>query len=241
MKIKFFLPALFAGLWILTPVLSQNFQMHYDMGEDRGYMTSTIEMFKPDKWGSTFYFVDFDYDPSTGESVSLAYMEIARGLRFWDNPFEIHVEYNGGFGQFSSEPFNGAYPIHDAWLFGGHYTWSNDDFSRNFTLQGMYKYIRNKHDASFQITGVWNIHFADQKFSFTGFADFWKEDFEFEESNGGGIPDLIETHYVFLAEPQIWYNLTSHFSLGGEVELASNFGGHRGFKVSPTLAAKWNF
>lgn len=230
-----------AGLFTAFAGKAQNLQLHYDAGEDRGYLTSTLEMFKPDQWGSTFFFVDFDYDPSVGESVSLAYMEIARGIRFWDMPLELHVEYNGGMGQFRAEPFNGAYAINDAWLFGSHYTWSNEDFTRNFTLQLMYKNIRDKHDASFQITGVWDMQLAGGKLTFNGFADFWKEDFEFEELNGGGIPDSVVTHYVFLAEPQLWYNVNQHFSLGGEIELASNFGGHKGFKVSPTIGAKWNF
>ena len=41
-------------------------QVHYDMGEDRGYVTTTIEMFKPDQWGSTFFFVDMDHDTYAG-------------------------------------------------------------------------------------------------------------------------------------------------------------------------------
>lgn len=113
--------ALVIGI-ISVSAFSQNLQVHYDMGEDRGYATTTLEMFKPDDWGSTFFFVDFDYDTEVGESVSMAYMEIARGLKFWDNPFEIHVEYNGGFGQFAPGM---AYQINDAWLFGGNYTWNS--------------------------------------------------------------------------------------------------------------------
>ena len=206
--------------FIVLTAHSQNLQLHYDMGEDRGYMTTTLEMFKPDKWGSTFYFVDFDYDSDGGNSVSFAYMEIARGLKFWDNPFEIHVEYNGG-----------TY-LNDAWLFGGNYTWNSPDFNRIFTLQAMYKNIRDKEDASFQITGVWTVHFSNKKFTFMGFADFWKEE---------NVFDGATTDFVFLTEPQIWYNAGDHLSLGGEVELASNFAGHKGFKVCPTLAVKWNF
>ena len=39
-----------------------NLQVHYDFGKDRSYVTTTLEMFKPDKWGNTFFFVDFDYN-----------------------------------------------------------------------------------------------------------------------------------------------------------------------------------
>ena len=66
---------------ILTGVLAlaslgafaQNVQLHYDFGhnlykgkngkdlQSRGYLTTTVEQFKPDSWGSTYYFIDMDY------------------------------------------------------------------------------------------------------------------------------------------------------------------------------------
>jgi hypothetical protein len=208
-------------------VNAQNLQMHYDMGEDRGYVTTTFEMFKPDQWGSTFIFVDFDYNVGDVEGVSLAYMEVARALKFWDSPFAAQVEYNGGFGQFAPGL---AYQINDAWLTGGQYTWNNADFSKIFTLQGLYKYINDGvNDVSFQVTGVWAIQMASGKFTFSGFADFWKEE-----------KAWLGTDFVFLAEPQIWYNATKQLSLGGEIEFSNNFI-NEGFEVCPTLAAKWNF
>ncbi|HSQ47689.1 MAG TPA: DUF5020 family protein, partial [Lutibacter sp.] len=66
-----------------------------------------------------------------------------------------------------------------------------------------------------------------------GFADYWSEkgDFTF------GYTDKK----VFLAEPQLWYNLNKTFSVGGEVEISSNFaGGNDAIKGRPTLALKWN-
>ncbi|TCO06780.1 uncharacterized protein DUF5020 [Natronoflexus pectinivorans] len=201
------------------------------MGKDRGYFTTTLEMFKPDRWGSTFFFVDFDYNVGDVEGVSLAYMDVSRALRFWDSPWALQVEYNGGFGQYAPGL---AYQINDAWLTGAQYTWNNADYSRIFTLQGLYKYIQGKHDASFQITGVWTMHFKDRKFTFMGFADFWREDHTFFGEEGS-------TKFVFLSEPQLWYNVNEHFSFGGEVELATNFAGHKGFKACPTIAVKWTF
>ncbi|WP_026474014.1 DUF5020 family protein [Alkaliflexus imshenetskii] len=211
-----------AVLMVLTiaSVSAQNLQMHYDMGKDRGYVTTTLEMFKPDQWGSTFFFVDFDYNRDFGNSVSFAYMEISRALRFWDSPWAAQIEYNGG-------TF-----LNDAWLTGAQYTWNNADYSRIFTLQGLYKYIKDKHDASFQITGVWTMHFFERKLTFMGFADFWREESVFGNKT---------TDFVFLSEPQLWYNVNQHLSLGGEVEIASNFAGVEGFKVCPTVAVKWTF
>ncbi|PZX18658.1 uncharacterized protein DUF5020 [Breznakibacter xylanolyticus] len=209
--------------------LAQNVQMHYDLGKDRRYVTTTVEMFKPDAWGSTFFFVDMDYNGADVNGVSQSYWEIARGLKFWKSPFEMHVEYNGGMGQWQP---GGAFQINDAWLFGGNYTWNNADFTRIFTLQAMYKTIRDKHDASFQLTGVWTLHLMNRKVTFSGFADFWREDNTFGTET---------TRYVFLSEPQLWYNATEHLSLGTEVEISSNFAGNKGMMVNPTLAAKWNF
>jgi len=44
---------------------AQNVQFHYDLGHNlskdlsnRPAVTTTVEMFKPDKWGSTFLFTD---------------------------------------------------------------------------------------------------------------------------------------------------------------------------------------
>jgi len=218
-------------LLLLLPAaaLAQNVQVHYDLGKDRRYVTTTVEMFKPDAWGSTFFFVDMDYNGADVKGVSQSYWEIARGLKFWKSPFEVHVEYNGGMGQWQP---GGAFQINDAWLFGGNYTWNNADFTRIFTLQAMYKTIRDKHDASFQLTGVWTLQLMNRKVTFSGFADFWREDNTFGTET---------TRYVFLTEPQLWYNATEHLSLGTEVEISSNFAGNKGMMVNPTLAAKWNF
>lgn len=208
---------------------SQNVQLHYDMGKGRSFFTSTVEMFKPDKLGSTFFFIDMDYNSGDVEGISLAYWEIARALKLGDSPLAFHAEYNGGFGQYAP---GGAYQIEDAWLTGLEYSLNASDFSRGFTLQALYKYIRGKHDAAFQITGVWYWNFGNGKWSFTGFADFWREDFVFDQD---------KTKFVFLSEPQLWYNFAKNFALGSEVELSANFGGMKGFHVMPTLGAKVTF
>ncbi len=224
---------LFAFLFFSTMTLfSQNVQLHYDMGKDRGYLTSTVEMFKPDKFGSTFLFVDMDYSSIPGvKGVTLAYWEIARGLKFWDAPVAFHTEYNGGFGQWGNGTVGGAYQINDAFLNGVEYSWNAGDFSRGLTLQALHKYIRGKHDFAFQLTGVWYLHLLNNKVSFTGFADFWREDNVFGNET---------TQFVILAEPQLWFNFTNHFSAGSEVEFSSNFGGKKGFHVCPTLGIKYN-
>jgi hypothetical protein len=227
---------LISAFFLSLTLKSQDIQLHYDLGKNRKYLTSTVEMFKVDPWGSTYYFIDLDYGSATNQGVSLAYFELTRGLKFWKVPFEIHVEYNGGFGQYYATPTNNAYQINDAWLLGGQYTWMSPDFKRMFQLQGMYKYIRGKNNLSFQVTGVWTLMLLKNKVTLTGFADFWRED------NIVGVgPDSKHTRFVFLSEPQIWYNLTKNFAIGSEEELSVNFAGHRGFMINPTIAGKWTF
>ena len=150
------------GIFFLSILFSsgfaQNIQLHYDMGKGRGYLTSTVEMFKPDKMGSTFLFIDMDYGSGGAEGVSMAYWEIARAIKLGDSPFAAHVEYNGGFGQYKVDDADYSYPINDCWLGGFEYSWNAEDFSRGFTLQALYKNIRGKHDVSFQLTGVWYLN-----------------------------------------------------------------------------------
>ena len=133
-------------LFVMTAKISaQNLQLHYDMGEDRKYFTTTLEMFKPDEYGSTFFFVDFDYDFSGNNGISLAYFEIARYIT-------------------------------------------------------IYEKLR------------------------------------------AGTTGTNDKEIVFLTEPQIWYNIDNHVSVGTEFEISNNFlPFQKEIKVMPTLGIKWNF
>jgi hypothetical protein len=211
---------------------AQNIQLHYDMGKYRGFLTSTVEMFRPDKHGSTFFFIDMDYSDGKVKGVHMAYWEIARALKFWDGPFAFHTEYNGGFGQWEEDGTNYAYQIDNSFLNGIEYSVDNEDFTRGFTLQALHKYIQGKHNMAFQLTGVWYVNLLKGKVLFTGFTDFWREDMNFD----GEV-----TKFVFQAEPQLWYNFNPHFAAGGEVEIDSNFGLYKGWMVYPTFGLKYTF
>jgi hypothetical protein len=221
---------------------AQNLQLHYDFGADRGYLTTTLEKFAPDKYGSTFFFVDFNYDK---KGPTEAYWEIARELKNWDGPLSVHVEYNGGLhtnvvSEVLGIQVRNSFQINNAYLLGGTYTWNAANFSKGFSLSAMYKNIQgNDSPHNFQLTGVWYINFLDGKLSFSGFADLWSE--KHTVSNDGFKTDFQDASLVFLSEPQLWYNLNKAFSVGGEVELGYNFGGVAGFNVCPTLGAKWTF
>lgn len=215
--------------------VAQNIQLHYDLGralykslDERPWVTTTVEMFKADNWGSTYFFVDMDY---TDKGVASAYWEISRELKFWKAPFSAHVEYNGGLNY-----------INNAFLGGATYSWNNTDFSKTFGIQVLYKYIqKNAKPHNFQLTGTWTLNFWQGKFTMSGFADFWREKHTDEKGQNH--------NFIFISEPQFWINLNKfkhvndnlNLSVGSEWELSTNFATRDGFYFIPTLAMKWSF
>lgn len=232
-----------ALLWMATiPMFAQlNVQLHYDFADalygkelsNRPHWTATIENFKADKWGSTYFFVDLDFG---GNTMKSAYAEISREFKLGTSPFAAHVEYNGG--------LSGGGSYNDAYLAGAAWNWANQDFSKTFSFQVLYKYLArqvvgSKH--SWQLTTVWGIHFAKGLCTFSGYADVWHD-------------NSVKGNLVLSSEPQFWFNLNALksvpddflLSLGTEVELTKSLvwptdGLNDRFYAIPTLAAKWTF
>ena len=218
-------------------VSAQNIQLHYDFGRNfysdqessRQKMTMTIEQFKADQWGSWFYFVDLDF---SRHFVEGAYTEVSREFNIKkESPFAVHVEYDGGLTR--------TYAYQQAGLLGAAYNGHNEDFSKTWSVQLLYKQYFSNEDihsyASAQLTGVWGLNFLNNKLRFSGFIDFWRG----ENANGHG-------QMVMLTEPQLWYNLKNqHLSIGTEVEISNNFiyntYNDDSFFINPTLALKWQF
>ena len=199
-----------------------------DQEDGRQKVTVTLEQFKADQWGSWYYFVDVDM---TNKFTEGAYTEISREFNIGKKGFAAHVEYDGGLNKSGS--------FQQAALLGGAYNGHNADFSKTWSVQLMYKRFFKSYEYSsaynsVQLTGVWGLNFADNKCTFSGFFDFWRG----EKADGTG-------QLVFLSEPQFWYNVTNHFSIGSEIELSNNFiyntYDDKKFFINPTLAVKWNF
>lgn len=223
--------------------VAQNIQLHYDFGRniypdqepDRQKVTVTLEQFKADPWGSWYYFVDLDL---TNKFFRSAYTEISREFKLGkESPFAAHIEYDGGLGRDDIRSFQHAA------LLGGAYNGHNEDFSKTWSVQLLYKRFFKSYDYtwaynSFQLTGVWGLTFANKKCTFSGFIDFWRAENSKPDRYGHGM-------LVILTEPQFWYNFTPHFSVGSEVEISNNFiyntYDDQTFFVNPTLAVKWNF
>lgn len=233
MKRKFILSI--SLLFILSASYAQNLQLHYDFrnslhGEkvaQKNYLTGTFEMFKPDAWGSTFMFVDFDFNLEKG-NIGMVYGEIARAIKLGNSPVMAHVEFNGGLGR--------GFTIDNAYLLGAQYPFkAGNFFMSTYLAYKLNAFKKASHDGQWTVT--WTGNFADNKLTLSGFADFWTENKNKETGEGG-------KKLVFLSEPQIWYNITPNLSLGSEIELSYNFVNafaESKFYVLPTLAAKWNF
>ena len=224
------------------PMFAQlNVQMHYDLGKaiygnelsNRPLFTATVENFKADKWGNTFFFIDLDFGDNTMKSV---YAEFSREFNLGKSPFAAHVEYNGGLSGFGS--------YNDAYLAGAAWNWANKDFSKTFSLQLLYKHLANQPSSnkhSWQITTVWGIHFAKGLCSFSGFADLWHD-------------NSVTGNLIFCSEPEFWFHLNAlesvdddfKLSVGAELELTKNMvwpaeGLNDNFYAIPAVGVKWIF
>ena len=228
-----------------------NFQTFYDFGKNRDHFTTTLEGFYNDKWGNTFFFIDYDFngknESGSKHLASSSYMEIARCLNFWQNSplgaLSAHVEYNGGI-NFGNQNF----------LLGADYFLHSKDFKNTLNIKVLYKTFSKgvKSSLPVQLTLVWGVQdlFGVQGLRFSGFADIWGEKVvnwaELVFSEEGLITNLKERKFVFISEPQLWYNIGQHIGvpnlhIGTEVELSCNFAGYDGFYVRPCLGTKWVF
>jgi hypothetical protein len=212
-------------------LLSQNLQLHYDFRHSldrknpiqRNFFVATFEMYEPDKLGSTFMFVDFEFSKERG-NLNGVYTEIARAFKINDFPFQPHIEFNGGVGF--------GFVVENAYLAGLAYPFKCGNFFFNTYLAYKYhNFAKASHDA--QLTFVWDGNILNNKVTIRGFADLWSVN---RSDNG-------ETgkKNVFYSEPQFWYNINKHFAIGTEIKLAYNF--HwwaSNFKAYPTLGVKCN-
>ena len=240
-----------------------NLQIFYDFGRDRKHVTTTLEGFYGDKWGNTFFFIDYDYNQKNAKDQNVSpngsYFEIARCLNFWQNsklaPLSIHVEYNGG--------IYSNYTINHAFLGGIDWFIHSADYKNTLNLKVLGKFIRygkgninlegeqRKSAVPMQLTAVWGMQdlFGVTGLKFSGFADFWWENHTVCPVNKDGERKWAEgktSNVVFLSEPQLWYAVGQHFgvdnlNVGTEIELSYDFGSAKGFWCRPCLGVKWVF
>ena len=207
---------------------AQELQLHYDFGKDRQYVTTTFEIFKPDNLGNTFMFMDIDFNRPDG--ASLAYFEIARKFNIKNNTISglnFHIEYNDGFLISDGDAPIGI-PIPQAALTGIGFPVKIGGFTLHTSY--LYKWIKGSNGLDGQFTAVWFQNFANNKFTFRGFLDFW---------SAPKFGDKDKKQGVFITEPQLMYNINKNFSIGTEVEISKNFVPSGDFTVNPTAMVRW--
>ena len=177
-KTIFYTAAAAAALLAGTGAKAQtNIQIQYDFSSDRQHITTTLEGLYNDAWGSTFFFIDHDFNTrnAAGQVVapSGTYLEISRCLNFWQNsalaPLSLHVEYDGGVYR--------GYTINNALLVGIDWFLHSKDFSNTLNLKVLYKYIAYT-DPEFssrvpmQFTAAWTMKdlFGLTGLTFTGLS-----------------------------------------------------------------------
>lgn len=229
---------IFITLFWASASFSQNLQVHYDFGQDRDYITTTFEMYKPDALGSTFWFIDMDYNSTEPhKSMSLAYLEIARyfTLPVLNQNLSATIQYNDGFLMYPDGKSYGGASLYSAWLGGFSYFFPVGH--GNVSLELLYRHMDVSDKLDGQITLVWYLPFFDGKLDFMGFLDYWSQDMQTLDNDG------IKKSGVLSTEPQLWYNINKTIAIGGEVEISRNMLPEYGdeVKVMPTLGIKWTF
>ena len=218
-----------------------NMQFFYDFGSQNTACenqrtkrtTLTIEHLSMDKWGSNFFFVDFDFGLTKNDpkhSPFGAYTELARTLNFWQDSkmknLSLHIEYNGGLGLYNG----GGFGINNTQLYGLEYILHTNDYSSILNFQLLYRYQRKSNvKIPLQFTAVWTIKdlFKVKNLHFGGYIDFYDG----------------ENKFAFTSEPQLWYNIGRLFecpalNIGTEIEFSYNFCGE-GFMCNPCVGLKW--
>jgi hypothetical protein len=230
--------------FLLTSIIvsAQNLQLHYDFGKDRKFITATLEMFKPDTLGSTFWFVDFDHNSNFDydgdlRSMSAAYWEISRefyipGIKKIKGLEQLafHIEYNDGFatGRDTTNNLMTAFSYNSVFLTG--FSYPVKIGNTVFTTMLLCRLPRGMSSPDFQFTTTWYQPLWKDRILLTGFIDIWSQD-------RGDKKEI-----VFQSEPQLWFMITHKIAVGGEVEIDKNFPyGPGKWELFPTLGFRWEF
>lgn len=221
---------LFGIFFMLISVVaySQNIQLHYDTNRTSyssndkytNSVTLTFENYVAESNGSWYYFIDLETDKN---GVRNGYVELHKEFDVYKH-LSAHVEYDGGLSMYGQ--YNHTALIGPAF----NYLLKNND---NVGVQFLYRqnFGNNYVDASsgVQFTLTWTNKLFNDKVTFTGFTDVWKN-FDHNEN------------VVVLLEPQIWYNCNKNIAFGTEIETHYNVCGIKDkLFCNPSIAVKYTF
>lgn len=211
-----------------------NLQFHYNFGQiiyedlrNTGPLL-TLEHSSSDNWGDTYFFTDFVFEKSFMSDI---YLKAYRNLRFWNAPFSLHLEYNGGLNRLS--------PHHHAYIGGVHYGYKNPSRALFLGLSVNYRHdYKQPRPHNMYMTADWSWTSWNRVWTICGFTSLWT-----------APHDLSQSRVILLTEPQLWMNLNQivgfhdnfNMSIGTEVKISYNYMAMDKFHVMPTLGVKWTF
>jgi len=192
-------------------VHSLNLQFHYDFRRD--HPTVTQEYFGTDGLGYTFFFMDINFDHYyQSGGVSDIYFEFMRYFKLarWKS-YDVYftLQYDDG------TPFVNRVVL--AGLNLGNIRVGPLNISTEFLFKKDYQL-----DVNWQYTVVWFSEFMNGKLFFNGFFDYWANDVDNSHWPAGDA-EIAATRYSFQAEPQLGWNISSHWKVGSEVEIGRGF------------------
>ena len=234
-------------LCLIVPLLGQNLQIHYEFRDDKQYVTSTLEQFKGDKLGLTYWFISASYTDLNGENNILngnATSIYGEFYRFFNIPktggLMAGIQYADGFmiynsivpGLIDDQEYTFGTSFHRYWMAGLAY---NVPIGKMHVLTSIWAKWKQGYQFDWQFTLAWGHNFANDKLTFNGFFDLWGE----KALNSPTTPYKL----VLLTEPQLYYNFNPHLAVGVKTQISVNFEyGHDGeLRFAPTVAARWNF
>ncbi|MDD5087634.1 MAG: DUF5020 family protein [bacterium] len=181
-----------------------NLQLHRDVHRD--LFTSTVEIFEQDRWGTTFFFTDFDFG-STGQQAS--YFEIARNffvLRMRQAKWNLALQYNDGVLPTDAALGKGI----PRTALGGIALSEIPLGPAAIELQALARQ-EFAADLGWQLTAVWYCPIRRTPLEFLGYVDV-------NSNQTGDQPNSLQ------AEPQLQYR-RGPWAIGMELEISRNFTG----------------
>jgi len=226
---------------IPTILISQNLQVHYDTrhtfdpeNNDRNFVTFSFETFKAASYGSLFMKMDADFIGSK-DNMGKLYTEISHTFKFWKLPVSLHLQYSGGLGIVSAN--QSGYYINNAYIAGFAYPfqWKNAWFSTYIA----YRYNNfNTPSHDIQYSFYWGGSILEGKISLTGHLVLWTEN---NNHGDAWTQTLSGKKFLFLSEPQVWYNFNQFLAIGSEIKLFYHVYSYSdNLLIYPTVAIKYN-
>ena len=224
-------------LLIAVSLCAQNLQVHYEFLPERQYVVSTLEQFTGDEAGLTYWFISTQYDHSENDDFrdNSAVGVYGEFYRFFSidalKGMMPALQYNDGLGVvYLDGGLIAGFPYGRTLLAGIAY---NIKIFGVDVLSSLWWRKKQGYCHSWQFTAAWGHSFAKGKLTFNGFFDLW-----------GERPLDVSDHFVvLLTEPQLYYNLNAHISIGTKLQLSRNFEMTQQDKLlaAPTAALRWNF